>query len=75
MAFDPRKVNRPTETPLGTVLIPFQDTKGRGFVVELTRAQYRSMHNDVRECFARIDRQAETAAALLSIDRHESVVG
>lgn len=74
MARDPRTVNAPAETPLGTVLIPFQDTKGRGFVVEMTRSQYRDMHNAVRECFARIDRQAETAAAILSIDRHESVV-
>lgn len=74
MVFDPRKINRPAETPLGTVLIPFQDTKGRGFVVELSRAQYRQMHADVRECFARIDREAETAAAMLAIDRHESVV-
>lgn len=67
-------MKRPTETPLGTVLIPFQDTKGNAFVVELSRAQYRQMHGEVRECFARIDRQAETAAAILSIERHESVV-
>lgn len=74
MAFNPRKVNKPTETPLGTVLIPFQDTRGNGFVVELSRAQYKAMHAQVRECFERIDGQAEIGAAMLAIDRHESVV-
>lgn len=67
-------VNRPTATKLGTVLIPFNDPRGSKFVVEISSAQWRAMRGDIDEEFNRINRQAEIGAAVLSIERHESVV-
>lgn len=67
-------INRPTATKLGTVLIPFQDPRGSKFVVEISVAQWREMRGDIDEEFQRVARQAEVGAAMLSIDRHESVV-
>lgn len=67
-------VDRITPTRLGTVLVPFQDMKGNKVVAEFTRKMWREMHAEVREAFAVIDREAETQAVILAIERHESVV-
>jgi hypothetical protein len=68
-------VNRPTATKLGTVLVPFQDPRGPKFVVEISLSQWRAMRGDIDEQFQQVAHQAEIGAAILSIDRHESVVG
>lgn len=74
MARDPRLVNVPTMTRLGTVLVPVQASNGKGFVFELSRSQWCDMRDRIAGEFARIDRQAELGRAMLDIDRHESVV-
>lgn len=75
MALDPKlaKLNGPTITALGTILIPF-DSGREMFVVEMSRAQWRTLAGQVAEQFMRDTRKVEMAAAMLAIDRHESVV-
>lgn len=67
-------VSRVTLTDLGTVLVPFQDAKGNYVVVEFSRSMWAKLAGDVRTEFDRCDRQSEMGAAILSIERHESVV-
>lgn len=69
----PGNVNAPTPTRLGTVLLPFQDMRGRAFVVELSRRQWVDLADSMLECFNRIDREAEFGRQILAIDREDSV--
>lgn len=67
-------VNRPTATRLGTVLVPVQDSRGNKIVFELSGKMWRDMRGEIDECFERVRREAEQGAAILAIERHESVV-
>ena len=67
-------VTRPTLTPLGTVLVPFQDVKGRHMVCELSRTMFRDLVVTVGELFEVLDHQVALGKQLLEIDRHDSVV-
>ena len=68
------KITKPTATQLSTVVIPVQSADGKQFVFELSLAMWRSMRDAVDTEFVRIYNLAQMNAAVIDIERHESVV-
>lgn len=67
-------IDRPTATRLSTVLIPVQASNGSKFVFELSLAQWRAMRDAVDGEFVRCYNIAQMNAAVLDVERADSVV-